>query len=375
MDINKDIAQKIVNRAMKIIPYSINVMNKDGIIIASGDTSRLNQRHTGAILSIRENRIVEITSELAKQWNYEAREGINLPITYQGKVLGVVGISGMPSEVKPFAELVKMTAELIIEQAILLEQERWEHRYKEEFVLNLLNDNRSFSELKQQARFFNINLDLPYIVAVIKICQSNSAKLQELVTYLNQSDSSHHIAILSLNTVAILLLEHEINQKKLNQLLPPNTSLRDYKIAVGAKLENKFSLHLSYKTALSTLKYGQHFFPKRSIYFFEQHQLPVLLDNLADSWQAEELLKPMQGLYEQDQNAQLRKTLQQYFLSNCDLTRTSKNLFIHINTLRYRLKKIELLTHLQFNNINDLFILYLGTILDKSLSKSTIKTE
>ncbi|WP_082987542.1 helix-turn-helix domain-containing protein [Gallibacterium genomosp. 3] len=61
--------------------------------------------------------------------------------------------------------------------------------------------------------------------------------------------------------------------------------------------------------------------------------------------------------------------------TNCDLTRTGKNLFIHINTLRYRLKKIELLTYLHFNNINDLFILYLSTILDKSLSKSTIKTE
>ncbi|MFC0309861.1 PucR family transcriptional regulator, partial [Gallibacterium trehalosifermentans] len=95
-------------------------------------------------------------------------------------------------------------------------------------------------------------------------------------------------------------------------------------------------------------------------------------DKLTGSWQAQELLKPIQELEKHSHTYQLRKTLQQYFLSNCDLTLTSEKLFIHTNTLRYRLKKIEQLTHLKFNDINDLFILYLSTILDTSLSKTTI---
>lgn len=363
MELNKQTAQKIVKRAMNIIHNSVNVMDKNGIIIASGDSSRLSQKHIGAVLAIRENRVVEIDEELAQKWNFEAKPGINVPINYLGKTLGVVGISGEPEKVRSYAELVKMTAELIIEQQILLEQERWAYRYKEEFILHLLNEKQHISRMKAQAAFFNIDLDLPYVVVIIKLCQSSSEQLQELVTYLNQPHFNHHLAILSLNTVAVLTLAQQTDTKQLDQLLPPDSPPHSYKIAVGANLDNEFKLHFSYKTALSTLNYGQKCYPKRTFYFFEQHQLPVLLDNLANSWQAEELLKPLQKLYRQDSHQQLRKTLQQYFLSNCDLTLTSQKLFIHINTLRYRLNKITQITSLSFNKIDDLFILYLSTVL------------
>jgi len=90
--------------------------------------------------------------------------------------------------------------------------------------------------------------------------------------------------------------------------------------------------------------------------------LPVLLAGIADSWQAEELLKPLKGLFQQE-NAQLLKTLQYYFLSNCDLALTAQKLFIHPNTLRYRLAKIEQVTNLSFNKIEDKLSLYLSTVL------------
>ena len=114
MKISKTTAQNIVNRAMKVIGKSVNVMDERGIIIASGNAGRLGQRHPGAPLALRDNKIVEIDRELAEQWRYEALPGINLPITYLGKPLGVVGISGVPAEVRPYAELVKMTADMII---------------------------------------------------------------------------------------------------------------------------------------------------------------------------------------------------------------------------------------------------------------------
>lgn len=50
MQLDKYTAKKIVKRAMKIIHHSVNVMDHDGVIIASGNSTRLNQRHTGAVL-------------------------------------------------------------------------------------------------------------------------------------------------------------------------------------------------------------------------------------------------------------------------------------------------------------------------------------
>ncbi|MDG2915958.1 sugar diacid recognition domain-containing protein [Bisgaard Taxon 10/6] len=368
MKLNKTIAQNIVQRTMKIIDSSVNVMDEQGIIIASGDPRRLNQKHIGAMISIRENRTVIIDEELVRKWNHEVKMGINLPIVYLGEILGVVGISGEPEQVKPYAELVKMTAELIIEQHVLLEKERWERRYREEFILQLLENKIPSNTLINQAKFFQFDLQTPTTVAIIKLQDSTINKLQSIVTYL---ETKYNCAVLSLSEIAVLLPSTQcldlLQNKQTNKLLPPDMSYHEYKIAIGTHFTFDMTIAQSFQTALSTLNFGLRSYPKRSLYVFEQHRLPVLLDNLSATWQAEKLLEPLQALYDNDETFVLQKTLQQYFLSNCDLALTSKNLFIHINTLRYRLAKIERITGLYFNKIDDKFIFYLSTILNKLL--------
>ena len=136
-DLSEAVARQIVHRAMKIIGHSVNVMDAHGMIIASGDAARVHQRHEGAVLALAENRLIEIDEAAASQLR-GVRPGINLPIAFQRRVIGVVGISGAPSEVRAYGELVRMAAELIVEQAALLEQNQWEKRYRETLVQQLI---------------------------------------------------------------------------------------------------------------------------------------------------------------------------------------------------------------------------------------------
>ena len=55
-------------------------------------------------------------------------------------------------------------------------------------------------------------------------------------------------------------------------------------------------------------------------------------------------------------------TLQTFFRNNEQLMKTSEELFIHINTLRYRLKKIKVLTGLDYNNTSDKLKMFLGIV-------------
>ncbi|WP_301099629.1 sugar diacid recognition domain-containing protein [Otariodibacter sp.] len=360
MKLNQVIAQSIVKRAMKIIHYSVNVMDENGIIIASGDPTRIGQRHTGAILALRQERIVEIDAILARQWQYEVKPGINLPIIYQRDKLGCVGISGEPEEVKPYAELVKMTAELIVEQAVALEKERWDHRYREEFILQLLKSSISSQVLEEQATFFNFNFSLACSVILVKLFNPNVERLQELVYELEQEFLKENVVVISFDCVVVL---YTSKQNKKFKFSSKRFLTKDYKVAIGANLAGYDALYLSYQTALNALDYGLKHFPKKNIYAFEEYKLPSLLNPLSDSWYFKELMKPLSVLQQEDDKSVLRKTLQQYFLSNCDLSHTSTKLFIHPNTLRYRLDKIEKITGLSFNKLDEKFILYLSTFL------------
>lgn len=120
----------------------------------------------------------------------------------------------------------------------------------------------------------------------------------------------------------------------------------------------------SYQTARDTLRRGMRQAPRKQVYFFEDYRLPVLLGSLADSWQADQLRAPLLRLAQEDTKGTLQKTLRQYFLQDCDLHPCAGALFIHPNTLRYRLTRIEQITGLNFNKLDDKFLLYLGLNLD-----------
>lgn len=365
MKLDIETAQKIVKRAMSLIPYSINVMDEQGVIIASGDPSRVGELHTGAVIVLRKKQPVEIDEQLAKQWHNEARMGINLPISYLGDTIGVIGISGEPSLVRHYAEWVKMAAELIIEQSVLLEHERWQQRYKEEFVRQLLTNSLSPEQLLQQADLFQLKREQKYVSIIIKLNKPTLEQLQHLLSYLEGLVDSV-VAVLDLNKIVILKAIESLEQfrkaKMFNELIPVALDF-DLKTVVGIEVNGLAQVHISYQSALHTLHYIEKNHPKKQSAFFSDYRLPALLSDFAQSWQGKELLVPFMKLVEADEKGTLVKSLQQYFLSNCDLSHAAEKLFIHPNTLRYRLERIEAITALSFNKIEDKLILYLGVFL------------
>ncbi|MDO4697282.1 MAG: sugar diacid recognition domain-containing protein [Pasteurellaceae bacterium] len=362
MKLNKSLAQQIVKRTMQIIPNSVNVMDENGVIIASGDPSRLNQRHTGAVVALRHHQITEIDEQLAKLWNYEAREGINLPLDYLGSTVGVIGISGKPDEVRQYAQLVKMSAELIMEQSFQLEQQSWQRRYKEEFLRSLLKGKLTEEQITEQVVFFNLELRSSYSVILIKLLDPNAEQLQTLLAYFEHHYPKDLTAVVGLDR--LVLVKH-LSEERLEhqQDLVDFMALKiQAKLSIGLSVNTLSQIHISYQTACYALDYAEKSYRKKRLIHFSECRLPALLQDFIHSWQGKELLAPIQKLIEQDHKNTLRKTLHQYFLSNCDLVHTSDKLSIHTNTLRYRLDKIEQITSLSFNKIEDKFVLYLATI-------------
>lgn len=371
MELDDKIARQIVMRAMKILPYSVNVMDRHGHIIASGDPSRLQQRHEGAILALNENRVVEIDEATAQRLK-GVRPGINQPITFQDERIGVIGISGDPEQVRAYAALVQMTAELILEQAALSEQLQWDRRHREELVLQLLRQDGKPAHLARAAERLGIDLAQPRVATVIRLEQPEPDRLRHLVHLLEHPERDNLVAIHGLDEIVVLKpiqltdkgWHTGLERERIRSLLERIGSAR-VRIAVGDYFPGIDGLALSWHTACETLRQGNRHAPRRQVYFFEEFRLPVLLASLANSWQTSRLVEPMQKLIQKDPKGALRKTLHHYFCENCDLHQAAAALFIHPNTLRYRLSRIEEITGLNINKLDEKFLLYLAQELNQ----------
>ncbi|BEM07908.1 hypothetical protein SM14VA5_04120 [Serratia marcescens] len=363
-------ARQIVQRAMGIISHSVNVMDSNGVIIASGNPQRLFQRHEGAVLALAENRVVEIDRATAEHLK-GVRPGINLPFSFRNQRVGVIGISGEPAEVRAYAELVKMAAEMMVEQAALLDQHQWEKRYREELANQLLQPQPNTASLEAMAAYLGLDLRQARIVWIVELQEAQPHLLRELLAELEVTQRDALIAITGFNEMTLLRpacmaqgewslkLERQQAQRLQNQL---KHRFR-VRLIVGGFYDDPQSAYRSSLTARATQAMAQRLKLRHATLFYHDYPLPSLLCDLGEDWRAQELGRPWRKLGEQDEKGVLRSTLRHYFSQNCDQTQTAAQLHIHVNTLRYRLQRIEAITGMKINQLTDALRLYIGMLM------------
>lgn len=373
------LAQEIVARTMRIIDSNVNVMDARGRIIGSGDRERIGEMHEGALLALSQARIVDIDDAVARHL-HGVRPGINLPMRIDGEIVGVIGLTGEPESLRHYGELVCMTAEMMLEQARLLHMLAQDSRLREELVLNLIRSDTLSPALSEWAQRLRIDLNQPRVVAVVEVdsgqlgVDSAMSELQQLQTLLTTPERDNLIAIVSLTEMVVLkpaLNSHgrfdaEDHRKRvalLQSRMKESGHLR-MRIALGNFFTGPGSIARSYRTARTTMLVGKQRMPEQRSYFYQDLVLPVLLDSLRGGWQAEELSRPLAKLKTMDNNGLLRRTLVAWFSHNVQPSATAKALYIHRNTLEYRLNRISELTGLNLSNFDDRLLLYVALQLD-----------
>ena len=168
--LEEGIAQKLIDHFSGTTGHNINIMNDAGIIIASLDPTRIGRFHETAYRILRSGKSVEEVNE--DDQFLGTQPGINMVLENKGVPIGVVGITGEPSEVRPLALLLKAAVEGMLEfelqQKALLER----RSSKDRFFQNLLYfDSTSAKDLSTQAQELGYDPDLIRIPILISVAR------------------------------------------------------------------------------------------------------------------------------------------------------------------------------------------------------------
>ncbi|PLN94472.1 carbohydrate diacid regulon transcriptional regulator CdaR, partial [Klebsiella pneumoniae] len=269
----------------------------------------------------------------------------------------------------------------MLEQSRLMHLLAQDSRLREELVMNLIQAEEHTPALNEWAQRLGIDLNQPRVVAMIEVdsgqlgVDSAMAELQQLQNALTTPDRNNLVAIVSLTEMVVLKPalnsfgrwdadDHVRRVEQLIARMKENGQLR-FRVALGNFFTGPGSIARSYRTARTTMMVGKQRMPESRSYFYQDLMLPVLLDSLRGGWQANELARPLARLKAMDNNGLLRRTLQAWFRHNVQPLATSKALFIHRNTLEYRLNRISELTGLDLGSFDDRLLLYIALQLDE----------
>lgn len=370
------VAQEIVERTMKVIPCNVNVMDARGVILGSGDPDRVGEIHAGAQLALSRARTIEIKVADTRVLQ-GARAGINIPVSVRGTLCGVVGVTGRPAEVRPFGEMVRVMAEMILEQALLVRELQHEKRYREEFVDQLIRQSAaSRAELEVWAVRLGVDFQRPRSAIVLQLTDpalSQHAAISELERCQAQlfgRDPSLLMSITSPRELVILKTGAPTRNDRTTAaearqqlLMIDETCTRAVdtptELALGVALPGIDGVPLSYRCACQTLRVGRARDAGARLFSYYELGFPVILSGLDGGWQAEQLRRPLSRLQQRDtRGATLRQTLVAWFRHDCQADRTARALGVHRNTLDYRLRQIGEITGLELDRIDDRLLIY-----------------
>lgn len=200
----------------------------------------------------------------------------------------MIGISGEPAEVRAYAELVKMAAEMMVEQAALLDQHQWEKRYREELANQLLQPQPNNASLEAMAAYLGLDLRQARIVWIVELQEAQPHLLRELLAELEATQRDALIAITGFNEMTLLRpacmaqgewslkLERQQAQRLQNQL---KHRFR-VRLIVGGFYDDPQSAYRSSLTARATQAMAQRLKLRHATLFYHDYPLPSLLCDL-----------------------------------------------------------------------------------------------
>ena len=356
MRINTELAQKIVESLRDTIEQDINFIDNDGIIIASTDHRRINSLHEGALTCIKEGKTIAINSD--NQYT-GARKGVNLPVKFQNEIIGVIGISGDLDVVEKYGDIIKKMTEILLREEWINENASADIENKKLIVESILNSNLyrlDFSPKNLDSDAKNIavsivnydSLDFSTRKNLIRFTEANFAKNKLYVTFLQ-------------NRFVIIYLDSDYSKISDHLNLLINLASKSYKVNLNFGVSNTFHNISRSKTfydqAIRSQKWSEYKGRQSPVVFYKDMELGLLLTSLDDKDLYEYSYKVLKDI-DLKELKEYKELFLLYGKYNGSISAIADEMFMHKNTIQYRLNKLESMTGYNPRNYNDYLVLW-----------------
>lgn len=231
---------------------------------------------------------------------------------------------------------------------------------KNNFIQNLLLDNLLLVDIYNRAKKLHIDVEARRVVFMIETRQEKDSIALETMKTLFASRTKDFITAVDEKSI---ILVRELNQdESYGELEGIAMMVRDMlnseamsavRIAYGTIVEEINQISKSYKEAKMTLDVGKIFYAERNIISYNAlgigrliYQLPVQL--------CEMFMKEVFGEHMPDTfDEETMVTINKFFENNLNVSETARQLYVHRNTLVYRLEKLQRSTGLDIRVFED----------------------
>ncbi len=367
MILSANSANQIVRELQKLTDQQINLMDEKGMILASTDPKRIGNFHDGAYRVITEHfPELYITGQMETS---QVRRGINLPIEVGGEIQGVIGITGDYDEVIKFGRIVKKMTEILIQEQLALSARNRSqmelNRFLEAWILH--RSGLRGQALTDMGASLGVDISRPRRVVVLGVRDAastlkipNGNQLLEEVSgqILAFTEGKRGLILRDLDRYILIFrrssnLELSVMTRHLIEEIG-----QQYGVRMCAGIDDDVQdVYLAYRQACRAWTAAWR--SGGSVVCFDELNIDLFLEDIPHKRKQEYLHKIFKGSSPQEVRDWI-VLLQSYYRAEGSLSAAADALFIHKNTLQYRLNRLQEATGLDARKASQSPALYMA---------------
>ena len=352
--------QGIIHQMGDAANRTIGVIDDTGVIIACSELVKIGEARHG------------IHDELAYTSDAVTVEGYTYrPIGTAAKWEYIVFVEGEDDTAERLADILSISLSTI--------KNLYDEKYdKNSFIKNIILDNILPSDIYIKGKELRFNTEEVRVVFLIKFLSRTEVLPFNMVQQIFPDKNKDYVISISEQDIVVV---KEIKGgtdireiEKLARSIADTLGTEFYaKVAIGTAVDNIKDLARSYKEAQTAIEVGKVFDTEKTVISYENlgigrliYQLPTTLCEMF----LQEVFK--YGSLESLDHETLM-TIQCFFENNLNVSETSRKLFVHRNTLVYRLEKIRKLTGLDLREFDNAITLKVALMVKRYLTTKPVK--
>lgn len=254
--------------------------------------------------------------------------------------------------------MVGKIAAFQVQSLLVAYKERFD---KDNFIKNLLLDNLLLVDIYNRAKKLHIDTEIKRVIFIIETSrEKDSVALDNVRNLLGGKSKDFITAVDEKNIIVVKELTDKDGGKELEkmakdmlEILRNECGEEHIHIAYGTIVNDIKEVSKSYKEAKLALDVGKIFFDEKDIVAYSTlgigrliYQLPIPLCKMF-------IKEIFEGKSPDDFDEETLTTINKFFENSLNVSETSRQLYIHRNTLVYRLDKLQKSTGLDLRVFED----------------------
>jgi len=231
---------------------------------------------------------------------------------------------------------------------------------RDNFIKNLLLDNLLLVDIYSRAKKLRIENGVPRVVMLVETPVDADMSAMEVMRNLFPERQKDFVTALDERSI---ILVKELTERSTTEDIEHIAStivdtltteaMNQVYVAIGAVVSDLKNVSSSYKEARLAQEVGKIFETEKQIVNYDRlgigrliYQLPLPLCRIF-------INEMLQGFSIDDIDEEMLTTVTKFFENDLNVSETSRELFIHRNTLVYRLDKLQKMTRLDLRKFTD----------------------